>query len=126
MNNQQVRKINLSFKRAPCPRCGSVSKRHSVGDRRLSEIGISKPTVLEVKVSKHFCNKCRKHFTVDANHIAQPSCRYTNRVRRTAVNLVQSESLTLEKAAHKMRQKYHVRIPSTTLHDWLVAELPQA
>ncbi len=119
----KVRKINLSRKSATCPRCGTVSKRHSVGHRRLREVGISSPTVLEVTYSKHYCVNCRKHFSLPMDHLALPSGRFTNRVRRTAVDLVVKHDLTLEKATMRMRQKYHVHVPPTTLHDWVVAEM---
>jgi len=119
----KVRKINLSRKTAPCVKCGTLSKRHSIGRRRLREVGVSGPTLLEITYSKHYCVTCRKHFSLPMDHIAQPSGRFTNRVRRTAVDLVVKQSLTLEKATLRMRQKYHVHIPPTTLHDWVVAEM---
>ena len=117
------RRMNLSRKEAPCPKCSTVSKRHSCGRRTLREIGISSPTVLEITYSKHYCMTCRKHFSLPMDHLAQPSGRFTNRVRRTAVALVVKEALTLEKATQRMRQKSHVHVPPTTLHDWVVAEM---
>ena len=117
------RRMNLSRKMAPCPKCKTVSKRHSVGKRTLREVGISSPTVLEITYSKHYCMTCRKHFSLPMDHLAQPSGRFTNRVRRTAVALVVKESLTLEKATQRMRQNYHVHVPPTTLHDWVVTEM---
>jgi transposase len=119
----KVRKINLSRKVAACPRCGMVGKRHSIGRRRLREVGISSPTRLEVTYSKHYCVNCHKHFSQPMEHLALPSGRFTNRVRRTAVDLVVKHDLTLEKATSQMRTKYHVHVPPTTLHDWVVAEM---
>jgi hypothetical protein len=119
----KFRKINLSRKVAHCPRCNELSKRHSMGRRRLREVGISGPTVLEVTYSKHYCENCRKHFSLPMNHLALPSGRFTNRVRKTAVELVIKQALTLEKATQRMRLKYYVHVPPTTLHDWVVAEL---
>jgi len=119
----KVRRINLSRKTAPCPKCSTISKRHSIGRRRLREIGISAPTILEVIYSKHYCVNCRKHFSLPMDHLAQPSGRFTNRVRRTAINMVIRESMTLAKVSQKMRQKYHVYVPATTLCDWLAAEM---
>jgi len=118
----KIRRINLSRKTAPCSKCGTVSKRHSIGRRRLREVGISAPTVLEVTYSKHYCVNCRKHFSLPMDHLAQPSGRFTNRVRRTAVDLVVKQSMTLERATQRMRQKYHVHVPPTTLNDWVLAE----
>ena len=118
----KCRRMNLSRKTAPCPKCSTVSKRHSIGQRTLREVGISSPTILEITYSKHYCMTCRKHFSIPMDHLAQPSGRFTNRVRRTAVALVVKEALTLEKATLRMRQKYYVHIPPTTLHDWVAVD----
>ena len=119
----KVRRINLSRKIAPCPRCNHQGKRHSLGRRRLREVGINGPTILEVTYSKHYCIHCRRHFSLPMDHLAMPSGRFTNRVRRTAIDLVGKQAMTLEKATQKMRQKYHVHVPPTTLHDWIVGEM---
>lgn len=119
----KIRRINLSRKIAPCPRCNTASKRHSLGKRKLREVGISAPTLLEVTYSKHYCPTCRRHFSLPMEHLALPSGRFTNRVRRTAVDLVTKQDLTLEKATSRMEQKYHVHVPPTTLHDWVVADM---
>ena len=118
----KIRRINLARKSASCPKCNQMGMRHSLGQRRLREIGIVGPTILEVKYSKHYCVKCRRHFSQPMDHLAMPSVRFTNRVRRTAVDLVMKQAMTLEKATQRMRQKYHVHIPPTTLHDWVYAE----
>ena len=118
----KLRRINLSRKTAPCLRCGQISKRHSIGTRHLREVGISAPVILEVIYSKHYCTKCRKHFSLPMEHLAQPSGRFTNRVRRTAMGMVLDLSMTLEKASQRMRQKYYVHVPATTLHEWCSME----
>ena len=119
----KVRRINLSRKIAPCPRCSQMGKRHSLGRRNLHEVGISGPTVLEVTYSKHYCMKCQRHFSLRMDHLAHPSGRFTNRVRRTAVDIVVKQAMTLDYTSKRMREKYHVHVPPTTLHDWCVAEM---
>lgn len=119
----KIRRINLLRKTATCPTCKTDSKRHSVGKRRLRELGISSPMIIEVIYSKHFCPQCRKHFNLSMDHIAQPNGRFTNRVRRTAVDLVVNKSFTLKKASEYMRQTYCIQIPYTTIHDWVVAKM---
>jgi len=57
------------------------------------------------------------------DHLAPSSGRFTNRVMRTSVDLVVKQSMTLEKATQRMRQKYHVTVPPTTLSDWIKAEM---
>lgn len=119
----RVRKINLSRKVALCPKCGLEGKRHSNGTRRLREVGISGPTVLEVTYSKHYCVNCRKHFSQSMDNLAPPSSRFTNRVRNTAINFVLRQSMTLEDVKTRMWDKYCVHVPPTTLHDWVAAKI---
>lgn len=121
--NTKIRRLNLSCKVAPCPKCKTMSKRHSIGQRRLREVGISTPVILEVTYSKHYCPDCHKHFSLSMDHLAQPYGQFTNRVRRTATDLILRNSMTLERATQRMRQKYHVHLPPTTLHDWVIAEM---
>ena len=66
----KFRKINLSRKEIYCPKCNTLSKRHSEGRRRLREVGINSPVVLEVTYSKHYCLNCRKHFSQPMDHLA--------------------------------------------------------
>ena len=118
----KYRQMNLSRNTANCPKCGTLSRRHSTGKRTLREVGISGPTVLEITYSKHHCIPCRKHFSIPMDHLAMPSGRFSRRVRETAVAFVVKEGLTLEKAMLRMREKHHVHVPPTTLHDWVVDE----
>lgn len=122
----KIRHIHMSRRLAPCPTCGLLSKRHSNAHRRLREIGITCPTVVAVTYSKHYCERCKKYFSVDMRYLAPSTGRYTDRVRRTAVSMVIKKALTLEKAASQMEQQYHVHIPLSTLHDWIMAELTAA
>jgi len=122
LKGTKVRCINLSRKNAPCPKCHMIGKRHSNGKRRLKEIGVSTPIILEVVYSKHYCINCKKFFSLPMDHLAVSSGIFTNRARRTAIDLVVKQSMTLQSASIKMRQKYNIHIPESTLHDWIVAE----
>lgn len=119
----KTRRIIMTRRSALCPTCGAACKRHSNGCRRLREIGVTGPTVVEVTYSKHYCERCRKHFSLPMDHLAPAHGRFTHRVRRTAVELVVSQALTLDKATQRMRLKYFVHVPPTTLHDWVLEAL---
>lgn len=123
---EALRKINISRKVATCPRCGALSRRYSVRRRKLRELGISKPLLLEVTFSRHYCEECDRYFSVPMDHLALPRARFTNRVRRTAVNLVIKDALTLAEATDTMRTKHYVHVPPTTLWGWVIAELTLA
>lgn len=116
----KTRRITISHKTALCSKCGAVSKRHSTGNRRIHEIGHDRPVVLDVTYSKHECRICRKHFSIDMSHIAPPRGQFTHRVVRTAVALANA-GMTMAKVSHVMQWKYHVRVPQTTIHDWMAA-----
>ena len=120
----KVRKMVFSRKVADCPRCGGQCKRHSMGRRNLHEIGSHSPIILQVDYSKHWCRKCKKHFSVSMGHIAQLAARYTNRVKRSALDALRIR--TLEQACKHMRERYHVEIPTTTLHDWASCAMERA
>lgn len=120
----QPRRINLSRKTCPCPTCRTQSKRHSEGKRRLREVGITKPTTLEVTYSKHYCPTCRKHFAYPMEHFAVPGARFTRRVQRIAMDLYHRDGLTLERVTLRMRARHHVHVPPTTLCDWVAAGIP--
>ena len=125
----RIRSINLSRKEALCPRCEKKSPRHSIRTRKLKEIGLRKITVLEVFYSVHSCTYFRDHdppkkryFPLPMDHLVAPKGRFTNRVRRTAVDMVVKAGLTLEAAEDKMWRKYHVYTPLSTIQDWIIAD----
>jgi transposase len=116
------RTVNLSRKTFECPKCGLRCNRHSSGSRKLKEVGTSGPVILVVKYSKHYCIDCKRHFSLPMDHLAKPYGRFTNRVRRLAVDLIIKDSMTLEKASLFMKKKYFVDVPMTTIHDWIVTD----
>jgi transposase len=119
----KIRRIDMSRRIAPCPRCGEVGNRHSVATRKINEIGLSRPVVLEIKISKHYCKTCKKHFNSPVDHIASPFAKFSKRAHKTAVDLVVHKNYTMAKSRDEMWSKYHVRIPVSTIHDWIVAEM---
>lgn len=119
----KTRRVNLVRKFAPCPRCGKVGKRHSIRTRRLDEIGVMCPTVLIVRLSVHYCEKCRKHFNVPTDHLAPYRSRCTYRVVWAALDMANKRGVTLEETSRIMREKYFVRVAPTTLHGWIARQL---
>lgn len=119
----QIRRMTISRREAHCPHCGMPGRRHAVGMRRLREIGITGPVVLVVTYSKHYCEVCRKHFSVDMNHLAPAHGRFTNRVRGRALDLLLRRRLTLCAASCRMRRDHYVHVPTTTMHEWVMEAL---
>ena len=113
----RIRKIDVSRKVCACPVCGYKSKRHRNNVRRLCEIGIDRPVVLEVRYSAHYCLECRKHFSVPLDHLAKLGAHYTNRVVACALAVLK-DGMTLKVAVAHMLDKYFVKVPPTTIHEW--------
>lgn len=86
----------------------------------MREIGLSLPTFVNITYSMHFCERCRKHFTPSMEHLAFFRGKFTSRVRRTAVAMAATMSLAM--AADEMFRRYRVRVPISTLHEWVGSE----
>ncbi len=119
MTTTTTRRINIDRKYSPCPRCGTMRGRHSIGHRRLYELGTSHPVVLLVEYSKHYCPGCNCYFTVPMDHLAPKAGRYTHRVRCGAIELVVGQGLTFAKASDRLWKCHYVRVPVATLFDWV-------
>lgn len=115
-NKTQYVKESVVKKQATCPRCKSKSRRHSLADRHMRDLGRGRPKEISVTTSKHYCKNCRKHFTVSLGTLAPKGSRYTWAVIKKALSL--REEHTLEQTAKILRQKHHVRVPPTTIYDW--------
>jgi len=117
-----VKPVNHIFKTVACPKCSTLSKRNSLRTRRVRDIGErNRPLILEVTYSVHRCKHCNRFFNNPHPHIAPPSCRYTTRVVRHAVEM-RKRGLSLEKTRWEMRRLYFVDIPESTLHDMQAME----
>lgn len=112
-----IRTTSINRKTCSCPQCGASSKRHSVRASMLAEIGVSCPVALRIVRSVHFCAKCLKYFSAPADHIAPSYGRYTWRVIWRALDYIKRGE-GLAKAALSMREKHHVAVPVSTLHEW--------
>lgn len=126
--NTKVRSLDISRRRASCPKCGRDGKRHSKGVRYVHEVSVfENPLILELTLSKHFCEGCEKHFNVNTSYIAPSGSVYSNRVIRAAVDVYLNgtdklpvNDMSYEKAVEIMNRRYHVKIPLSTLYEWVV------
>lgn len=101
-------RMTIIRKRTSCPRCGTLSKRHSICTRTLLDVGLR---VILVRYSKHYCPMCRRHFSLQIPGLAPASGKYTYAMRALAVK-GRKAGTTLEKLA------VSIRVPATTIHDW--------
>lgn len=117
------RVIRLDRPQAPCRRCGAAAKRHSAGKRQVHDLGVDAPAVIDVTYSKHYCPLCKKHFCIAMDHLARDASHYSERVRRKAIDLYLREGLTFDATAARLRERHHVVVGRSTLHDWITDEL---
>lgn len=123
ITDKKVKIIKIAHKTYKCPRCNKIAKRHSLGKRYVRDASKDIPTMLEIRYSKHYCLHCRRFFSVPMNHIAKKGGRFSNKVVHLAIELACRECKTLERTSEIMEEKYHVKVPPQTLHDWIVEEL---
>jgi len=115
-----MKEIAVDFIRShvECPTCHNMCRMHSIGTRRIRTIGVSEPTVMNIRYSKHRCKACEKFFSVDMSSVAMPHGHYSNEVRNIAIQLYNT-GVSLEKVSGKMRREHYVDVPITTIHCWL-------
>ena len=106
--------LDLSRKRAPCPRCGTDSPRHSLGHRTIQDVDRK----IRVIYSKHGCPKCLRYFGVSVNHIAYKASSYSNRVRWLALDLYR-KGLTVQAVEEQMRKRHGLKVPQGTIYEWI-------
>jgi hypothetical protein len=108
---------------ACCPECGRACARHSVYVRRLRDLGNGRPAELRLKGSKHHCRACGLYFIYNDGHLGQnKGSHYTRRVRELALKL-HREGKSLQAVCEALRRDYHLRLPPTTLHEWVFKEM---
>ena len=114
----KIRALNLSRKVVDCPTCQTPAKRHSLGHRWIRDIGTTSPAIIEITFSKHYCPKCDQHFNLPTEHLAPARSNFTNRVHKTAIDLVRHGNTHTE-ASKFMEKKYNVHVPASTIAEWV-------
>jgi transposase len=106
-------KVEVIKKVINCPKCGTPSKKHSIGKRTIKDLGY----IQEVRYSKHYCPECKVFITAPVDGTNKNS-RYSNKVRDKCYELVK-DGYTYEKISNAMVSVYEMRIPSSTIHNWI-------
>lgn len=106
--------IDISLRVARCPDCHRERKRHSTYRRRLSDLGHQSVTLIS---SRHYCSLCNFHFNVQDERFPAKS-RYTARVQDMAIMMWLSER-NLSAVCRIMKKEKGVRLPLSTLHEWV-------
>ena len=119
-----VRKRSRNYPRRPCPRCSRSCYRHGLGHRTLHDLGCplrDRPRDLAVAYSRHYCCRCKLHFSADLSDLAPPGCHYTRRVVVLAVRLVVEDGLPYRAASWHLWRDHRVFAPFATIQNWVEA-----
>lgn len=100
-----------------CPVCGAVCKRHSAYTRKVRDVSLDGPVVLEVRVGNYKCKACDRFFKPDVPFAAKGK-RYTDRAVRKATVAVQQDKTTYTGLPHRMERDYAVRPAKSTGWAW--------
>lgn len=117
-----LRTLNFrGTKTARCPHCRETSfKPQSNGSRVI--IDIDGPFRLLFRKFK--CFKCDRYFSDVGDIPYKYQGRYSKALYRLAITLHdRGNGDTLEDTSRKIQRQFGVRIPPTTLHDWVTEEL---
>src|SRR5262249_1347388 len=112
------------YRRRPCPRCGRPSYRHARGRRTLHDLGCllrDRPRLLHVTYSRHYCTRCRLHFTADLSDLAPPGAPSPRRALALAVRLVVEAGLPYRAASWHLWRDPRVFVPFATVRNWVEA-----
>ena len=112
------------YRRRPCPRCGRSCYRHARGRRTLHDLGCllrDRPRLLRVSYSRHYCDRCRLHFSTDLSDLAPAGGHYTRRVIALAVRLVVEDGLPYRTVSWHLWRDHRVFVPFATVQNWVEA-----
>jgi hypothetical protein len=90
-----------------CPACHAECKRHSVYLRKLRDIGVDGPTILEVRVGNYWCATCRKFFKPEVT-FAPKGKRYTARAIRKATVAIQEDKTTFTGLPNRLARDFSI------------------
>jgi transposase len=119
-----ARRRSRDYRRRRCPRCGRSCHRHARGHRTLHDLGSllrDRPCVLRVTYSRHYCVRCRRHFSADLSDLAPPGSHYAQRVILLAVRLVVEDGLPYRAASWHLWRDHRVFVPFATVQNWVEA-----
>jgi hypothetical protein len=104
--------------KAACPRCKRSCKRHT---RRCSVRMGFKGEKWRVLSSTHWCKECGKFFT---NLPAEwRRYHYAPEVRKFVAERYNNGDITLAKLAKFLWVEHGIKVPETTIHEWVNASV---
>jgi transposase-like protein len=100
-----------------CPKCGALSKRHSIRKRQIKEIDLERPTVLDVRVGVYKCQSCQKFFRFQPPMV-QRWKHYSARAIDRARTAVSVDKTTFAGLPRRLDRDFHIRPATSTTYLW--------
>jgi len=113
----RICEVNYSQTTAPCPQCGQESPRFTTAERTAIDIDLEQPVLLQIKVSVHHCEGCKRYFRVQPPFMRQDAI-YSNRVVEKAVESVYEDGMATGRAAKRMQRDFWVQPTEGIIRKW--------
>jgi hypothetical protein len=115
-----VKYLEVLPKRYPCPDCGHVAKRNSIGERTLQEPDLDQPTFLIVRMSVCRCDHplCdRKYFRIPLP-FARAGARYTHEAKGLCVSSITRDGMPFSGVPQRVAEDFHLFPSKSTVWQW--------
>lgn len=127
MADLYLRKSDISKPVDNCPTCGSVSSKHKSNTSDFFDLngkGHTKPVVLRVTYSTFKCRECDKFFNqrVPVGAEGTGYSRFSEKVRVKAIDMYLKGDVTYTDVVRNLWHDYGVRVPPSTMSDWVRKE----
>lgn len=115
-----VKYVEVLPERHPCPDCGQLAKRNSIGERTLQEPNLDQPTFLIVRMSVCRCDNPNcdlKYFRVPLP-FALPRTRYTEQAKELCVSSITRDGMPFSKVPDRVAEDFHLYPSKSTVWEW--------
>lgn len=104
----------------PCPKCGSICKRHSKGERMPKEISLDKPLFVQVIVGVYRCKfkNCKVKFFLSELPLSSKGVHYSHQAINKCVLSSTDDMLPFSKVPNRARRDFNLSPSVSTVHRW--------
>jgi transposase-like protein len=116
----QVKLVEYAPDTHSCPKCNSICKRHSKGERMPKEINLEVPIFIHIVVGVYECKakNCKvKFFRAEPPFILK-GAHYTNQAVDTCVASVVEDMMPFSKVPNRVGRDFNLSPSISTIHRW--------
>jgi len=101
-----------------CPQCGEPAKRSTTGVRKIKDVSLKRPCILQVTYSTHYCEKCNKHFNAPMEDLAAKGSMYSKQAYRLVMARLREDRLNVKLIQRQMSRDFNLKISDKTIYRW--------